>query len=155
MFYKYIPEDGRFAFSDEPREGFDKIPDDECRALFAVQGMGKRIAPDSRGRPVVVDYAPESDAEARQRATVAIRAQRSPILDALDGIAGRADRRGDAATAKAADDAAQALLDITAWPAFIAAKTYDEMRLAIKTRYGEIAAAAPSSVQTAFREVLG
>lgn len=96
-----------------------------------------------------------SYAQLLESALAEIRAQRAPILDALAGIAGRADRSGDTATAQAADMAAQALLDITVLPAFLAAQTYDDMKAAIMSRYGEISAAAPSSVQTVFREVMG
>jgi hypothetical protein len=42
-----------------------------------------------------------------------VRAVREQMLDRLSGIAGRADRTGDAATAAACDAAALALLDIT------------------------------------------
>lgn len=42
-----------------------------------------------------------------------LRAVRERMLDRLSSIAGRADRKGDTATAAACDDAAVALLDIT------------------------------------------
>ncbi len=93
--------------------------------------------------------------EARNRALAAIRAQRSPMLDTLSGIAGRATRRGDVATTEAADAAYDALLDITATPAFLAAETYDDMKAAIMNRYREIAESAPEVVQKVFVEVLG
>lgn len=90
----------------------------------------------------------------RARALRDIRAQRSPMLDALAGIAGRAARNGDNETASAADAAAQELLGITQWPAFLSATTYDDMKAAIMARYRELVDAAPDNVKTAFREVI-
>jgi len=91
----------------------------------------------------------------RADALAEVRAQRAPMLDALDGIANRAFRAGDMETSEAADVAANALLDITVWPAFLSAQTYEDMKAAIMARYRQIAAAAPESVQVVFKEVFG
>lgn len=96
---------------------------------------------------------PESQADALARAIAEVRVQRAPILDALAGIAGRASRSNDTATAEAADQAADDLLAITQLPAMTSSSTYDEMKAAVMARYREIAGAAPATVQTAFREI--
>ena len=107
------------------------------------------------GAWVVTPPQAETVDDIRKRAIVQIRTIRAPMLDALDGIAGRAARKGDNATAQGADDAADALLEIMEWPAFMEATTYDGMQAAILDRYTQISAAAPQSVQVVFREVLG
>ena len=57
---------------------------------------------------------PKPDAAAIIEAKVAaVRAKREQVLDRLAGIAGRAQRRGDATLAEACDTASEALLDIT------------------------------------------
>jgi hypothetical protein len=84
-----------------------------------------------------------------------IREQRAPMLNALNGIASRAVRSGDAATAAGADTAAQGLLDITQDPALRNANTQAAMRAAVLARYRELVHAAPETVKSAFREVMG
>ncbi|MDR3370728.1 hypothetical protein [Rhodoferax sp.] len=75
-----------------------------------------------------------------------LRAVREEILNRLGGIAGRADRKGDKATADACDVATQSLLDITKdLPADLA-----EIELTVLARYKAIvstaATAAPSLI---------
>lgn len=67
-----------------------------------------------------------------------LRAVREEILNRLGGIAGRADRKGDKATADACDAATQSLLDITKdLPADIEA-----IELEVVTRYKAIGTTA-------------
>lgn len=129
------------------------VPIETVVALMEEQAAGKVITCDGAGLPVAVAPPPETATSAMARALAEVRAQRAPILDALNGIASRAQRAGDAATAIAADVAANGLLDITQDPAFLAATTYDAMMAAILTQYRYIAAAAPPNVQTAFHDV--
>lgn len=132
-----------------------EVSNAEYAQLFEGQSNGKCIVADADGKPILADPPPEAAGDIRKRAIAQIRTIRAPMLDALSGIAGRASRKGDAATAQAADDASDALLDIIEWPAFMAATTYSEMQAAILARYAQIAAAAPASVQSVFREVFG
>ena len=81
-----------------------------------------------------------------------VRALREQVLDRLAGIAGRAQRRGDAALAVACDTASEALLDITQGLPI----EPDAAELMLFSRYQIIAynaiASAPS-LATAFAQV--
>ncbi|TCS38469.1 hypothetical protein EDC30_102208 [Paucimonas lemoignei] len=123
--------------------------------LMAGQSQGKRIEANESGYPVLVDPPAESLQEVRARALADIRTQRKPILDALAGIGFDALFASDEPTVVAVSEARQAALAVTELPAFLAAQTYQEMKLAIMAEYKRIAANAPTAVQTAFREVLG
>ncbi|WP_147375761.1 hypothetical protein [Noviherbaspirillum cavernae] len=137
-----------------------EVEDENYRALMAAQGVqpdgqpSATIQPSESGHPVAVFPPPETVEQTRARALVGIRRNRAPLLDALNGIASRAARAGDAATAEASDAAAQKLLNITVLPAFLAATVYDEMYAAIMDEYRAIADDAPASVKSAFIEVL-
>ena len=94
---------------------------------------------------VVTGIAPDQSASIAARLTQ-LRAVREEILNRLGGIAGRADRKGDKATADACDAATQSLLDITKdLPADL-----DAIELEVITRYKTIvttaAITAPSLV---------
>jgi hypothetical protein len=139
----------------------DKKADYEAAGTWPADGIevsdevrdaliGKPVTTDENGNPVVAIEAVE---QIRERAIAEIRRQRAPMLDALSGIASRAARAGDSATATAADQAADNLLNITTLPSLLAATTYDDMKEAVLARYREISDAAPPSVQNAFREV--
>ncbi|HJW56987.1 MAG TPA: hypothetical protein VJ577_17100, partial [Burkholderiaceae bacterium] len=120
-----------------------EITDDQHAELMATQAIGKFIQADEGGFPVAVDPNPEPVEKIRERTPVEIRAQRAPMLDTLAGIAGRVVRKDDRVTADAADNASDALLDITTLPPFLAAETYDDMKAAILARYRKIVASAP------------
>lgn len=89
----------------------------------------------------------------RARALGEIRAQRAPLLDALAGIGFDALVAGDTVTAQAVAAARAGLKDLPTLPEFLAATTYDEMRVAVMTRYKQLAAAAPETVQIAFAKL--
>lgn len=82
-----------------------------------------------------------------------LRALRAPILNALTGIAVDAIASNDTTTISAVSNARQGLKDITVYPAILAAtddETFDDAALA---RYKELAAAAPTNVRLAFKEL--
>jgi hypothetical protein len=123
--------------------------------LITAQSSGGTIQPGADGFPIAVMPLPLTAEQIREYVLKEIREQRAPIMTILDGIAGRAMRQGDAELAAAADDAGQALRDITTDPEFLAAETAEDMKAAILSRYRAIAEAAPVEVRTAFREVIG
>ena len=129
-----------------------EITDADHMALLDAQATGKRIQPDLNGKPVALDYvktdadmAAEKDAALKQMRTL-----RAEVLNALGGIAGRAQRAGDTATASACDTAAAALLDITNNKKVIAAKDGATTTVAVLACYKAaalaLATASPSSI---------
>lgn len=98
---------------------------------------------------------PESLADALKRAKAELRTTRTPMLDALTGIAGRAVRSGNGALSAEADALAVLLLDITDDPALNAATTYEEMQAAGVAAYKRIAAAASPELSVVFKEMTG
>lgn len=90
-----------------------EVTDAEHAALMHGQTLGQMIGADKNGNPVLVDPpAPDMQVAIASRLTQ-LRAVREEILNRLSGIAGRAQRKGDSATAIACDVASQSLLDIT------------------------------------------
>lgn len=130
-----------------------EISDELYRRLMVEQSAGKRITTDINGYPIASDPEIEPAAQVLKRALVAIKQERAPILNALAGIGFDAIDANDAATQAAVAQARADLKAITDLPELLAATTYDEMKAAIMARYREIAAAAPTNVQTAFREI--
>lgn len=55
MFFKYVPEDGRFSFSESNLQGYAEISDSDHAALFS--NPSKVIVPDANGAPTAVDPA--------------------------------------------------------------------------------------------------
>jgi hypothetical protein len=162
MFYSkttsgFYPADLREAYEAAgtwPADAME-IGSEKHAELIEAQNTGAQIKADANGMPVAVMPAPPTVEQIRESALIEIRAQRAPIMSVLDGIAGRAARSGDTALAAAADSANQALRDITADPAFLAAQTLVDMNAAILARYRAIADVAPVDVRTALREVIG
>ena len=129
-----------------------EITDSEHAALLEAQSNGKIIQADVNGKPVALDYfktaadlAAEKNAALKQMRTL-----RAEVLNALAGIAGRAQRSGDTATATACDTASAALLNITADKKVIAAKDGATTTAAVlacyKTAAVALASVSPSSI---------
>lgn len=132
-----------------------EITSDEHKALLDAQSAGKCIEADANGRPVAVDPPAAPVAELLQRAKDELRAMRSPMLDALTGISGRAVRAGNDALAAEADSLAEQLLDVTDDQELNDATTYEEMQAAGVAAYKRIAATASAELSTVFREITG
>lgn len=89
----------------------------------------------------------------RKAALIRARDARKLILDALTGIAGRASRAGDDATALEADALAVALLTLTSEPAVVAATNDEEFDDAVMAFYKALAATASAAVRSAFNAI--
>ena len=96
-------------------------------------------------KPDAAQVAAEKEAALKKMRTL-----RAEVLNALGGIAGRAQRAGDTATATACDTASAALLNITADKKVIAAKDGATTTAAVLNCYKAaaltLAAASPSSI---------
>lgn len=115
-----------------------QITDEQHAALMAAQASGKRIGADANGAPIAITPPEPPQAELIAARLVQVREVREKILNRLGGIAGRADRGGDAVLVGACDAASVALLDITAnLPSTLA-----EVEAEVTNRYGAIALAA-------------
>jgi hypothetical protein len=129
-----------------------EITDAEHMALINAQSAGKCIQADASGRPVALDYVKTAADLANEKANALkqMRVLRSEVLNALGGIAGRAQRSGDTATAIACDAASTALLNITADKNVISASDGTSTTLAVLNCYKAaamaLAAVSPSSI---------
>lgn len=142
-----------------------EVSDEEHAALFARGGAGIVAGPD--GRPVLEAEKPETRDSMKARALALLRAERSPILSALDGL--------QASTATAW--IAQFVADPTKAPAILAkaqqlealkaglrnapsvipwdsCPDYETMRQAGKAYYASLVKGASADVVTAFKEVV-
>lgn len=142
----------------------DNIPSDaveitteEHAALLDAQSQGKRIEADASGFPVAVEHVPTADELAAQKTTVLaqVRQLRETALDRLGGLAGRADRAGDPATAAACDAAAVALLTITDAASVIAATDGPSTQAALTVEWRTIAATLVASAPSAVSVFVG
>jgi hypothetical protein len=120
------------------------IPEDPANADY--QHYLDFVAAGGVAEPAdAIDTASEKDAILKQ-----MRSLRADVLNALAGIAGRAQRAGDTATASACDTAAATLLDITNNKKVIAAKDGATTTAAVLGCYKAaalaLAAASPSSI---------
>lgn len=86
----------------------------------------------------------------RGRARTTLNPLRDTFLNRLAGIAVFTQ---DEAVKSECAELRTALLDITKDPAFLAAKTYEAMEVAILQRYTEIAATASLTIKNVFREL--
>lgn len=87
------------------------------------------------------------------QAKAAIRVERQPIISILDGLQTSALVTGKTDLAMALETAKQGLRDLTDLD-LSACVTYEDMRLAVKARYAQLAAALPASVRVAFSEAV-
>lgn len=87
---------------------------------------------------------------ARERARAAMNPLRDTFLNRLAGIAFFAE---EPETVLECKNLRAALLDITKDQGFLDAQTYEEMELALMTRYRMIAATASVSIRNVFREL--
>ncbi len=81
------------------------------------------------------------------------RTQRQPIISVLDGLQASALALSDTANAQSIEVAKQGLRDITLVD-LSACQTYEDMRLAVKERYLQIAGAVSDDVRKAFSDAL-
>lgn len=88
-----------------------------------------------------------------EQAKVAIRIERQPIIGVLDGLQTSAVVKGEGDRALAIETAKQGLRDLTDID-LSACATYEEMRLAVKARYLQLATALPADVRIAFSEAV-
>lgn len=94
-----------------------------------------------------------SHAELVAAAQAATRIQRQPIISVLDGLQASAIVKGEPELALAIETAKQALRDITDID-LSACVTPEDMRVAVKARYQQVAAALPVEVRIAFSEAV-
>lgn len=80
---------------------------------------------------------------------------RRNMLDAVTGIGFRASVAGNTELAQEAADVSQQLLEITDDPAFLAATTLQDMRVAGVAAYRRIADAVSPELRSAFKEIEG
>ncbi|KTC26419.1 hypothetical protein AO239_07405 [Pseudomonas sp. ICMP 19500] len=59
VYAKWVDEDGRFAFSSTDNGGV-QITDEQRQELLDGETNGRRIAPDKKGKPVLLDPLPPS-----------------------------------------------------------------------------------------------
>ncbi|MDQ0082952.1 hypothetical protein J2W35_003311 [Variovorax boronicumulans] len=88
-----------------------------------------------------------------EQAKAEIRIQRQPIISILDGLQSSALVNGDMARAQVIETAKQGLRDLTDLD-LSACMTFEDMRLTVKTRYLQLAAALPVEVRKAFSEAV-
>lgn len=138
-------------------------PDDssvwvEKKVFIDIQNQlsnGARLDCDENGYPIAINPPAISTAAVLESVKSQMRTQRAPMLDALTGIAGRAQRGGNTALAAEADALAQALLDITDDPALNAAQTLEDMQAAGVAAYRAIASTASAELSSVFKEITG
>lgn len=124
--------------------------------IISNQKIGKIVNLDPSGNIYFTSLIKKKSLDEQiELAKAEIRAKRSPMLDALTGIAGRATRAGNDALAAEADALAELLLDITDDQALNAATTYEEMQAAGVTAYKRIAASSSPELASVFREITG
>lgn len=99
--------------------------------------------------PADIPPVPTVDQE-RERARVKLNPLRDTFLNRLAGIATFSK---DATVAEECSLLRDALLDITKDQGFIRATTYEEMELALMTRYRTIADGASEAIRNVFREL--
>lgn len=144
---------------------------------------GKIISADENYYPVAIDPPSPLVSVLLERVKSQLRTQRTPMLDALAGIAGRESRKAarlrqeqaqalaqeneqlapelgeQAAAAEAlvaeADSLVLALLDITDDPALNAATTLQDMQAAGVAAYRAIASTASAELAVVFKEITG
>lgn len=132
-----------------------EITNEEHAALLAAQAAGKRIEAGADGRPVAVDPPAIPVAKLLAQAQEELRSMRRNMLDAVTGIGFRASVAGNTELAQEAADVSQQLLEITDDPAFLAATTLQDMRVAGVAAYRRIADAVSPELRSAFKEIEG
>lgn len=155
------------VWSKKAHSFFDKsvsavIPDDSVDVpaslysqLLLDQSQGKVIASDGAGLPYSMGQQPRPVHVLLDEVKAEMRKPRAEMLDALNGIASRAQRAGNTALATEADALALQLLDITDDPELNAAATLDGMRDAAQAAYRRIAASASAELAVVFKEITG
>lgn len=133
----------------------DSMPEDavEISDDLYAQLRGRHVVAGPDGFPTLYVEPAETRDQLLERAKADIRTQRQPIIAVLDGLQASALALGSAGEALAIEEAKDGLRDLTAVD-LNACETYEQMRLAVKVRYAQIAKAAPESVRKAFSEAL-
>jgi hypothetical protein len=138
------------GFYDISINGSD-IPDDAVQItvdqhdeLLAAQCSGKVIQADVNGYPVALDPLPPPFASIKYSALESTQESCLPAINALTGIAGRAARSNDMATAMAADTAATSLIGLITYSTVMAATDGVSLKAAIVARFNVIALTAKS-----------
>jgi len=150
---RYSPSTGNFYPFDID---YPDLPSDIIEVPISTYENAMSRLPDQtfaislEGVLTIADRPTPPLADVLAAALVEVRTERTPIITALDGIAGRMARAGDTVTSKAADAAINELLDITTLPALLNATSYEAMRAAVTARYAEIADGTPDVVKSAF-----
>lgn len=155
--YYYSKETGGFYTSMHATRPSDakQISKQRWQELLQEQSAGKAISADENGHPIAVDPPAPSTAQVLESVKAQLRTQRAPMLDALTGIAGRAQRAGNTALAAEADALAEALLDITDDHDLNAAQTLEDMQAAGVAAYRAIASTASAELAVVFKEITG
>lgn len=142
-------------------EGLHKsIPDDavditaeDYSNLMSGQAKGLNIESDQNGFPVLINQLGASKDDVLSAGKIYIREKRTPILDALTGIAGRAYRSGNAELADEADNLSKLLLDMTDDDGINSSKTHEEMNSAISNAFKRFSNSSSEGLKAVFRNV--
>ncbi|CAN7330310.1 hypothetical protein LJR084_001935 [Variovorax sp. LjRoot84] len=140
----------RFGFADAPPDELLQLPDDFEFPTVPCWVIGGAIS--QSPSPGVTPTGP-THAELVDRARAETRAQRLPIMSVLDGLQISAVTLGDGARAMVIETAKAGLRGLTEVD-LSACVTFEDMRLAVKARYIEIAGAVPVDIRKAFAEAL-
>jgi hypothetical protein len=149
-----------------PQDAVELLPD-QYTALLNGQSQGMVIGSDANGAPVLKTPAPEGFDSAKARALALLRAERAPVLAALDGLQATANAAalsaliaGSNASASTASAKAQqieqlkqGLRNAPAAINFAPLTTFEQMRLAGKAYYASLVSGASPEVVAAFKEV--
>lgn len=130
-----------------------EVTGQEHAALLAGQSSGRMISADAQGRPSLQDRPPMSFALAKAAEFTTFRADREQFLNRLAGIGLAAQVSGQADVVAGAMQLRQGLLELTTYPAVVAATDIAALRLAMKTRYAALLGAVPVAVRAAFKGV--
>lgn len=149
---KYIPEDGRFAFSTEDLGGVE-LTDEYFYALFEGQSTGKIIVPDADGYPILADPPPPPFSQVSETYLKEVHELRERMLNRLSWIGFTMLSDGDNAKAAIVRTAGEGLIAITTSVEVVSATTGEELRTAVKTQYKAIADNAPEWLRSAFNEI--
>ncbi|AXF52871.1 MAG: putative tail assembly chaperone [Bacteriophage sp.] len=134
-----------------PKDVIEMKPGEYERAMAHISKGGYFDGVNNAGIAILRDREPQSILDTLEEWKAQLRAMRTPILDALSGIAGRASRAGNGELAMKADEVAVRLLDITDDPALNAAKTSQEIEAAAMSALRAIGDSADESLKSAFR----
>lgn len=143
MFYYISPAGDTFALSSQSAEDLLVLPEG-CEEITHAQMLTHQES--RRQVPTFEQHKAQELAK--------FRADRVDMLDVLNGIAGRAQRKGETAVYESADNVAQALLDLPANAGVQAATNPAELKLAMVAAYDAAIAGAAMAVLIAWQKVM-